>query len=63
MEIQEMPMGLGMALAQNPEAMIKFSQMTEQEKNRIISGTHSITSKEEMRRYVDNIITSASKYR
>lgn len=55
MENYEMPMGLGMALAQNPEAMKIFSNLSENQKHQIIEGTHSIASKSEMHQYVENI--------
>jgi len=58
MERFEMPIGLGIALAQNPEAMKKFAALSENKKQEIIRGTHSVHSKEEMRQYV-NRITSA----
>lgn len=58
MEKAEMPVGLGMALAMNPEAMQKFSSLTEKQKNEIINGTHAIASKKEMQHYVQNIITT-----
>lgn len=57
MENYEMPIGLGMALAMNPEAMQKFASLPESKKLDIINGTHAISSKEEMRRYVENIIS------
>ncbi|MBE6903389.1 MAG: hypothetical protein E7480_02135 [Ruminococcaceae bacterium] len=50
-------MGLGMALARRPEAMEKFAALGESKKREIIDGTHSIASKEEMRQYVDKIIS------
>lgn len=53
----KMPIGLGMALAQRPEAMEKFAALSEIKKQEIISGTHSVSSKEEMRQYVDKIIS------
>ncbi len=56
MENYEMPIGLGMALAQRPEAMEKFAALNDAKKQEIINGTHSISSKEEMRQYVDKII-------
>lgn len=56
MENYELPIGLGMALAMNPEAMQKFASLPESKKLDIINGTHAISSKEEMRRYVENII-------
>ena len=54
----EMPVGLGMALAMRPEAMEKFAALDEAEKKKIIHGTHTIASKEEMQQYVEKIITS-----
>ena len=56
MENYEMPVGLGMALAQRPEAMEKFISLGWAKKQEIINGTHSVSSKEEMRQYVDRII-------
>lgn len=58
MEKTEMPVGLGMALAMNPEAMEKFSSLTEKQKNKVINGTHTIQSRKEMQQYVQNIITA-----
>lgn len=55
MDNYEMPLGLGMALAQNPEAMQKFASLNENKKREIIKGTHSVSSKDEMRLYVEKI--------
>ncbi len=55
MEKNEMPVGLGMALAMNPDAMQKFASLPETKKQEIINGTHTVSSKEEMRQYVENI--------
>ncbi len=52
----QMPLGFGMALAQNPQAMEKFALLSEDKKQELISGTHSIKSRQEMHRYVNNII-------
>lgn len=57
MEQNELPMGFGMALARNPEAMQKFSVLSEEKKQEIIAGTHSVKSKEEMRQYVNRLVT------
>ena len=57
MENYEMPIGLGMALAQRPEIMKKFANLSETKKHEIISGIHSISSKEEMQQYVERIMT------
>ncbi len=58
MEHYEMPMGLGMALAQNPEAMQKFAILSEARKQEIIRGTHTVSSKEEMRQYVERMLSA-----
>lgn len=58
MDNNEMPMGIGMALAMNPKAMEKFAGLPENVKQEIISGTYSVASKAEMREYVDKIISS-----
>ncbi len=56
MENYKMPVGLGMALAQRPEAMEKFAALSEAKKQEIIAGTSSVSSKEEMRQYVEKVI-------
>lgn len=59
MKMEKMPIGLTMALAQNLDALEKFALLSENEKEGIIKGAHSVSSKEEMRQYVDVIL---SKY-
>ncbi len=56
MKREEMPVGFSMALAQNPKAMQKFALLSEDKKQEIINGTHSIQSKQEMHEYVNKII-------
>ncbi len=58
MDKAEMPVGFSMALAQNPKAMEKFAKLSEDKKQEIIDGTHSISSRNEMHRYVDIIRTA-----
>ncbi len=53
MERNEMPVGFSMALAMNPRAMENFTLLSEEKKQAIIAGTHSISSKDEMHRYVN----------
>lgn len=57
MENYEMPIGFGMALAMNPEAMQKFASLPESKKQEIISGTHSVSSKAEMQQYVEKLLS------
>lgn len=58
MDNKEMPIAFGMALAMNPKAMEKFVVLPENVKQEIISGTHSVSSKAEMREYVEKILSS-----
>ena len=44
-----------MALTQNPEAMQKFASLSEDKKQAIIEGTHTVSFCPEMHRYVENI--------
>ena len=53
----EMTVGFAMALAMNPEAMQKFRALSEEQKQQIIEGTHSVKSRDEMRRYVDSLVS------
>lgn len=50
----DIPIGLGMALAQNSSAMATFSSLSQQEQQQIIQQTHSIQSKEEMQSFVSS---------
>ena len=56
MKQSEMPIGFAMSLAMNPTALKKFALLSEEQKQEIIAGTHSIKSKDEMHKYVDSII-------
>ncbi|MGN0985832.1 MAG: hypothetical protein ACI4OU_04995 [Candidatus Enterenecus sp.] len=51
----ELPLGFGMALAQNEVAMRRFESLTEAEKQAVIQKTHSVRSKQEMRQLVDSL--------
>lgn len=54
-EYEDIPMGLGMHLAQNPGAMKYFTSLPTAEQRAIIEHTHSIGSPSEMRRYVQDL--------
>lgn len=51
----EIPMGLGMALAKNLNAMNYFSSLDAGSQKQIIEHTHSIRSKEEMQDFVSRL--------
>ncbi len=50
------PLGFGMALAQNPDAMEVFSGLTEDQRRQVLSKSRRIRSKSEMRSYVDSLV-------
>ena len=55
MEQYMLPLGFGMALAQNEAAMKRFEALSEAEKQALIEQTHTVSSKSEMRRLVDSL--------
>lgn len=52
---KDLPVGFGLALAQNLNALDKFSSMTNEKQKEIVEGAKQVSSKKEMRSYVDNI--------
>jgi len=55
----ELPLGFGMALAQNEAAMHQFESLSEAEKQAIVDQVHNVRSKTEMRRLVSGLLTGA----
>ena len=55
-DMEELPLGLGMALAQHPEAMARFAGLSGEEQQAIIDGAHAVRSKQEMQAYVENLM-------
>lgn len=54
----DIPMGLGMALAKNLDAMQMFTEMSVEKQQEVINKTHSIKSKKEMQSFVNSIANS-----
>lgn len=52
----DVPLGFGMALAQNTDALNSFAQLTEEKRKALIEGAHNVKSRQEMREYVNSII-------
>lgn len=50
-----MPMGFGLSLAQNMEALNRFYAMTEKQRSELVNRTKGIKSPDEMRAFVDSI--------
>ena len=57
----ELPLGFGMALAQNKAAMHAFETMTPEQKQAVIQKTHTVMSKAEMRHLVDGLTQGAQE--
>ena len=53
--LNSLPMGFGMALAANAEALDSFAKLSEEQKKKVLDGTQYIRSKLEMRNYVNQI--------
>ncbi|MGN1329447.1 MAG: hypothetical protein ACI4V4_07085 [Eubacterium sp.] len=51
----DLPLGFGMALAQNEPAMKRFEMMSEAQKAEIINKSHSVNSKQEMQNLVNSL--------
>lgn len=52
----DLPLGFGMALAQNEPAMKKFESLAEPEKQAVIRQAHNVNSKNEMRQLVAGLL-------
>ncbi len=48
MDFYKVPIGFGMALAQNEAAMLRYAQLDEQEKQSILDQAHNVRSETEM---------------
>ena len=57
--MEDLHLGLGMALAQRSEAMQQFCALTDEEQRMVINHTHQIHSKQEMQAYVDRLAEHA----
>ena len=55
MEIYNMPMSFGLALAQQPKASRRFTSMTDKEKDRTIQQASQLKSKREMWAFVTKL--------
>lgn len=55
MNRNDLPLGLGMALAQNEPAMKQFESLSEQQKSAVINRTKKINSKYEMQCLVNGL--------
>lgn len=61
MNQEALPLGLGMALAQRPDAMECFCSLTKQQQAEIIAQAHHVASKKEMQSLVSKLVTGSSR--
>lgn len=55
MDFTKVPIGFGMELAQNEEAMARYAGLSQQEKQAILDQAHRARSEEEMRQIVSSV--------
>jgi hypothetical protein len=53
--LADIPLGLSSALARNMNAMRVFAEMPDDKRQSFIEGARAVSSKEEMKAYVNNI--------
>ncbi|MDD4715513.1 MAG: hypothetical protein PHT34_03050 [Oscillospiraceae bacterium] len=53
--ISEMPIGFGMELAKNLNALRRFSELPKSQQKSLVEGARQVNSKEDMRSYVGQI--------
>ena len=58
MDFYKVPIGFGMALAMNQNAMNAYAAMTEAQKQAILNKAHNARSEREMRQIVNSIVQS-----
>lgn len=56
MEGEDLPLGFSFALAQHPDAMKAFSNLSKQAQTEILRRAHAVSSKGEMQSLVNNLV-------
>ena len=55
MDYYQVPIGFGMALARNPQALNTYSAMTKEQQQAILNQAHNARSEQEMNQIVNNL--------
>ena len=55
MDFYQVPIGFGMALAQNEGAMLRYARLTEPQKQDILGKAHNVRSEQEMHALVESL--------
>ena len=56
MDFAKVPIGFGMALAQNEDAINRYAAMPEAQKKQVIERAHKARSEQEMRSIVNDLV-------
>ena len=59
MDFYQVPIGFGLALSANTAAMNRYSQMSEQQKQDILTKAHNVRSEQEMYSLVASLVNGA----
>ena len=57
----DLPLGFSMALAQNPQALSRFAELNETQRQAVVAQTHAIGSKKEMKAFVANLTEGSGR--
>ena len=57
MDFSNVPIGFGMELVQNETAMERYAALDESERQALLEQASSITTREEMRQFIDRLTT------
>ena len=58
MDRNDLPLGFSFALAQNPDAMMQFSNLPQSRQAEILQKAHAVSSKQEMQSLVNSLFAS-----
>ena len=59
MDFSTVPVGFGMALAQNEKAVNAYAMMTKEQKNAVLAKAHQAKTRQEMQQIVDSLAAQA----
>lgn len=62
MEREDLPLGFSFALAQNPDAMKVFSNLSEDKKAQVLQQAHGVSSKGEMQSLVNGLTKNEERW-
>ena len=51
----DLPLGFGMALAQNYDAMAFFTSLSQEQQQQVLNQTHSMSSKADMQSFIEQL--------